>query len=219
MSSVWFIRHGESRGNAGHRTATPTSTLLTAKGSSQAQFLRHCFTENIQPSLVVTSRYTRTKQTAEPILRMFPETPVEEWPLHEFICLSPSKFMNSTMAERRPAVRNYWESADPDYVDGPDAESFISFIGRIQQALDELRMRRLTLTVVFSHGFVMRAIAWLLLTRPTVIDSDQMARYWSFFQAVDVPNASILRVDLDDPFGPRLGEFDVAHLPLELVST
>ena len=219
MSSVWFIRHGESRGNAGHRTATPTSTLLTAKGSSQAQFLGHCFDEDIEPSLVVTSRYTRTKQTAEPILRMFPDTPVEEWPLHEFVCLSPSKYMNSTMAERRPAVQAYWENADPYYVDGPDAESFVEFIDRIQRSLDELRDRRMPLADVFSHGFVMRAIAWLLLTRPAVIDSEQMTKYWNFFQAVDVPNASILRVDLDDPFGARLGEFDVAHLPGELVST
>lgn len=219
MSSVWFIRHGESRGNAGHRTATPTGTLLTAKGSDQARFLRHCFEENTSPSLIVTSHYTRTKQTAEPILHMFPQTVVEEWPLHEFVCLSPAKFNNSTMAERKPAVRAYWENADPHYVDGPDAESFLDFIGRIQTALDQLRYRRLPLAVVFSHGFVMRAIAWLLLTKPNVIDSDQMAKYWNFFQAVDVPNASILRVDLDDPFGARLSEFDVAHLPGELVST
>ena len=133
-----------------------------------------------------------------------------------FFCLLD---LRSRSAERKPAVRAYWENADPHYIDGPDAESFLDFIGRIQKSLDRLRDRQLPLTVVFSHGFVMRAIAWMLLQKPNVIDSQQMSKYWSFFQGVDVPNASILRVSLDDPFGARLSDFDVAHLPGELHST
>src|SRR5437660_3505458 len=102
MRTVWFIRHGESEGNAGLPTTEPVSIKLTKKGLEQAQNIAAMFEE--PPSLIVTSSYIRTKQTAWPTIKSFPETPQEEWPVHEFTYLSLAYRQYSTIQQRQPLV-------------------------------------------------------------------------------------------------------------------
>ncbi len=216
MTVAWFIRHGESRANAGQRTPTPSVAQLTPRGQSQAALLPDCFAGGLEPSLLVTTPYVRTAQTAAPTGERFPRISREEWPLHEFAFLSPVRFYNSTVAERRPALQDYWQRADPEYVDGEGAESFASFIDRVRVGLAEIQARQLPFVVIFSHGFVIRAVAWLLLSGASRIGTNEMRCYWRYFRAVQVPNAAILKLRFPGPGAVQVGPLVTSHLPAEL---
>ena len=217
-NEIWFIRHGESRGNAGFRTATPGATALTELGHEQSARIAAVIAEAPSPELVVTSSYLRTKQTAAPTLAHLPHVAHEEWPLHEFTFLDPARFYNTNMAERRPAAVAYWERSDPSYRDGPGAESFADFLGRIDAGIDEILRRDVPFTLIFSHGFVIRAVMWRLLSPPPAIDTDAMKRYWRFFRAVDVPNASIFKLTLQGSAAVQMTPPLVDHLTPVMVT-
>lgn len=220
LRTVWYIRHGESRGNAGLRTATPDGTELTERGRRQAEHIADYIAgAPLSPDLVITSSYVRTKQTAAATLARFSAANHEEWNLHEFTFLEPSDYFNSTMAERRPAVARYWERADPAYRDGPNAESFQDFMTRVQSGLEDVRRRREQFTTIFSHGFVIRAVLWLLLNRPVSLTSEHMHSYWRFFRSVSVPNASVVKLYLPDDGETLLAPPTVTYLPDDLRTT
>ena len=58
---------------------------LTELGWRQAREVAASWTQ--VPSLLVTSAYLRTRQTAQPTLARFPHVPVEAWPIEEFTYL------------------------------------------------------------------------------------------------------------------------------------
>jgi broad specificity phosphatase PhoE len=71
-----FIRHGESTGNAGVPCHDLATIELTERGQEQARAVAASWTE--APALIVTSPYTRTRQTAAPTIARFPGVPVED---------------------------------------------------------------------------------------------------------------------------------------------
>src|SRR5882757_2285534 len=96
---VWFIRHSESVANAGARTREAPTYPLSELGSRQAEQLAAAL--NAEPDLIVVSPYVRARQTAEPTIRRFPNTRVEEWPVHEVQYLAPALCVDTTQEERR----------------------------------------------------------------------------------------------------------------------
>src|SRR2546423_287087 len=120
--TVWFIRHAQSEANSELPTNQPSEIRLTPLGKAQAQHLAQCFVES--PFLIVTSPFSRTKETAEPTCQRFPTVRCEEWPIEEFTYLEPSRYVGTTAVQRRPMVQAYWDRSDPFYVDGRGAESF-----------------------------------------------------------------------------------------------
>src|SRR5262245_37165828 len=91
---VWLIRHGESVGNAGLATSEPATIPLTRKGIEQTLRLVDSFRQT--PSLIVTSPYIRTQQSAEPTIRRFPMVPREQWEVQEFTYLTPARYKDTT---------------------------------------------------------------------------------------------------------------------------
>ena len=77
-----FIRHGQSTGNAGVPCDDLGAIELTELGQEQAREVASSWTQ--APALIVTSPYTRTRQTAAPTIARFPGVPVEVWPIEEF---------------------------------------------------------------------------------------------------------------------------------------
>jgi broad specificity phosphatase PhoE len=143
-SVTWLVRHGQSTSNAG-LPATGTSNVdLTDLGRRQAQELAARVTR--PPDLLIASSFIRSQATAEPIRARWPEVRYETWPIHELTYLSPARCVGTTAATRRPWVDDYWARCDPDYLDGPDAESFRSFM----QRLGDFHRRLLD----FESGFV-----------------------------------------------------------------
>jgi hypothetical protein len=70
-----FIRHGESTGNAGVPCHDLATIELTERGHEQARAVAASWTQ--APALIVTSPYTRTRQTAAPTIARFSGVPVE----------------------------------------------------------------------------------------------------------------------------------------------
>ncbi|CAM5569157.1 hypothetical protein SSCI18S_05901 [Sphingobium scionense] len=84
-----FIRPGESTGNAGVPCHDLATIALTERDHEQARAITANWVE--APALIVTSPYTRTRQTAAPTIARFPDAPVKTWPIEEFTYLQPAR--------------------------------------------------------------------------------------------------------------------------------
>jgi broad specificity phosphatase PhoE len=81
---------------------------LTERGHEQARAVAASWTQ--APALIVTSPYTRTRQTAAPTIARFPGVPVEVWPIEEFTYLQPARWNGTRSAERMPHLERYWRT-------------------------------------------------------------------------------------------------------------
>lgn len=196
MKTVWWIRHAESANNVGAITESPASAELTPKGFEQAKQLALCF--ECAPALIVTSSYIRTKQTAQPTLDQFPATPCHVWAVHEYIYLSPARYANTTIDQRRPMAAAFWEKGDPEGVEGVGAESFAMLIARAKAAMARVKATPEEFVAIFSHGMFMKAVIWTLLLNDPPISADAMKRYRSFHYGFDLPNAGIIEMQFHD---------------------
>lgn len=195
MRTVWFIRHGESEGNAGLPTTDPASIRLTKKGLEQAHNIAAMFEE--PPSLIVTSSYIRTKQTAWPTIKSFPGTPQEEWPVHEFTYLSLANRQYSTVQQRRPLVQQFWHRNDPFYVAGEGAESFVQFMQRVRDILERICKQESDFIAIFSHEQFIRGIMWSLLL-DTAEQLCSPVNFRKFLTAFAMPNGAIWKVEFHE---------------------
>lgn len=197
LRSVWWVRHGESVGNAGERTRDPGSYSLTARGFAQATAFATRL--DLEPQLIVVSPYVRARQTAAPTIARFSNAQVEEWPIQEITFLAPARCLDTTQVERRFMARDFWAKCDPQYTDGDGAESFAQTVARASSAITSLSSRTEELTLVFSHGVFMRIMHWIALTRRPVIDAEAMRLCYEFVRGWDVPNCGVLPM----LFGPN----------------
>ena len=148
-----FVRHGQSTGNAGTPCHDLASIELTELGWKQAREVARAWTET--PTLIVTSPYLRTRQTAEATIQRYPDVPVEVWPMEEFTYLQPSRWNGTRSAERMPHLERYWADADPDpdWCDSKGAESFAALLHRAEAAPARLAaLPSSSLVYVFSHS-------------------------------------------------------------------
>ena len=171
-----FIRHGQSTGNAGVPCSDLALIELTELGWQQARDVAHGWTE--PPSLIVTSPYLRTQQTAAPTLEWFPKVPVEVWPIQEFTYLQPSRWNGTRTEERLPHIIRYWKHADPAFCDGEGAESFSDLLGRAQASLERLEsLPSDALVYLFSHGQFIQAVQ-SLVTDVELNAQEKIRKFW-----------------------------------------
>ncbi|WP_454901632.1 histidine phosphatase family protein [Variovorax gossypii] len=189
---VIFVRHGESTGNAGAAAADHSAMALTALGRAQAATLAHSW--HARPDLIATSAFLRTRLTAEPTIARFPGVPVKVLPMEEFTYLEPSRWNGTLRIERVPHIEAFWRTADPTYRDGPGAESFEDFLGRVDQTLSMLQaLTPQSLVYAFSHGQFMQAVR-LVLSHPQWTARQVMASFWSFNAGNPICNGELLEV-------------------------
>ena len=182
-----FIRHGESTGNAGIPCHDLATIELTERGQEQAHHVAASWTE--APALIVTSPYTRTRQTAAPTIARFPDTPVEVWPIEEFTYLQPARWNGTRSAERMPHLEHYWSEADPTYCDGEGAESFGALLARCEAALTRLAaMPAGSLAYVFGHGQFIQA-ARAIVADAHLDDRGKMLGFWHKGEPPAISNA------------------------------
>ena len=214
MPTIWFIRHGESEGNAGHATENPATIGLTPKGFGQAQDIAESFQQ--PPDLIITSRYKRTQQTAEPTIDLFPPSvPCQEWDVEEFTYLALKGM--TTFQQRSPLVEDFWERLDLDGNNGEGTESFIQFINRVQVMVYELRHIRKEFIAVFSHEQFIRAMIWLLMNNkieddPHLLNSDDMKSFRNALISSPIPNGAIIPIQLQPDGKTWIGQMRTSHL-------
>ena len=187
---VWFIRHAQSRANAGLATSHPIEISLTEKGHDQARAIPDKV--DSAPDLIVTSPFLRTLETAQPTLAKFPNAAHCEWPIQEFTFLSPERCRSTTTAERLPWVKEYWSRSDPDYNDGDGAESFRLFIERVRNAWKAVQDPALgDFILLFSHGQFMSALNWQLQNGWRDVGGESMREFHRFHRELPVANGAI----------------------------
>ena len=178
---VLLVRHGQSLANAGGKTVRPHPESAHSLGRTQAQN----FAEQLdcQPSLIAVSPFPRAQQTAEPIRQRFPNSPVEEWPIEEFTFLNTTLYHNTSEADRWPHVSDFWERADPAYIDGPGSESFTQFLDRAREAIRRLiALNPGGCVVLVTHGYFMQAFRLIVLF-PHATDAELMQTFCAFISS------------------------------------
>lgn len=214
MPTVWLIRHGVSQSNAGELTFNPNFTGLTRLGKEQAEYIAKAFSQ--APSLIITSKYIRTQQTAFPTIKRFQTAKHEQWgDIHEFTYLSCAHSSRMTLEQRRPMVETYWRRNDPLYNDGEGAESFVRFISRASGVVERLRYSQENFIAVFTHGYFMRAVWWLLHANLNKIDPASMREFHDLLEKLPVPNGAILPLELSHSGQFWAGDVFVSH-PLHM---
>jgi 2,3-bisphosphoglycerate-dependent phosphoglycerate mutase len=196
VTRVLLVRHGQSVANAGGKTTDHVFNPLTELGHAQAR--KFAGRLDCKPTLFVVSPFQRAQQTAEPLRSRFPDVPVEEWPIHEFTFLEPSRHSNTTEEDRQPYVRAYWEKRDPGFADGPSAESFTQFLDRAREAIRRLAEADLGgCVVVFTHGFFMQAFRLALLF-PNASDAELRSNFLRFHLVNFIQNTDSLEFEVRD---------------------
>jgi len=194
MNNIWLIRHGESHSNIGKKTMHPAMSSLTVTGSLQSENIADYI--DIQPDIIIHSPYIRTLQSAQPTINKFPGATVDEWPVQEFIYLPHEKYLNSTQSDREPAVDEYWKQCDSWQKNSDEAESFIEFFDRMDIIFQQLKHIN-GHAIVFTHGHVIRAMIWKIITGSLQKDKIGMEKYRSLRHALYIPNAVILKINMD----------------------
>jgi len=187
-----LIRHGESEGNAGLPTDSPGAIRLTARGYEQAEALARSV--QMPPDRIVVSPFLRTQQTAQALIGRWPEVLVETWEVHEFTYLNPHNYVGTTEAQRGGVARAYWDLLDPDWEDGGGAESFRAFIGRVDGMLARLALAPECWTLVFTHGYFIKAVELRLADRGAVVDASLMEQFRNLRGAGVIDNCHWLPV-------------------------
>ncbi|MFA5431682.1 MAG: histidine phosphatase family protein [Candidatus Paceibacterota bacterium] len=196
---VWFFRHGQSLANADKNYKANNFSIplvpLSELGLKQAEEVVTNF--NLVPDLIITSSYIRAKQTADHLIKKYPNIPQEEWEnIREFTYLSLDRCFDTTIGERKPFIDEYWERNDPLHFDGDGAESFVDFINRTRNAIEILKNRKEKFIVLFSHEFTISAVRYLLDKNPKEITSKEMREYREYFLANRIPNTGKVEIIL-----------------------
>ncbi len=192
MTLVWLIRHGESEANAGLPTDEQANIKITEKGHQQAKQVASFFSQ--QPSLIITSPFLRTKQTAQPTIDRFSSVPQAEWQVEEFNYLATARRKNTTLAERKPMAEEYWQRNDPFYVDGEGAESFAEMMSRVYSLQEQIRDFQDEFVAIFTHGMFMRAFLWSLIFNSVEATAKSMGEVRVSLDFFNIPNGAILNL-------------------------
>jgi broad specificity phosphatase PhoE len=155
---IWLVRHGQSASNAGLPAVGHDEVPLTALGQEQAREVARRVDR--QPDRLIVSPFLRAQETAAPIRERWPRTPCEVWPIQELTYLSPARCKGTTADVRRPWIEAYWRGCDPDYLDGPDAESFRAFMARLGDFDSRLSALDGDFAIAVGHGQFFRAYLW-----------------------------------------------------------
>jgi 2,3-bisphosphoglycerate-dependent phosphoglycerate mutase len=155
---TWLVRHGQSASNAGLPAVGHGEVPLTALGREQAREVARRVDR--QPDRLIVSSFLRAQETAAPIRERWPRTPCEVWPIQELTYLSPARCRGTTADVRRPWIETYWRGCDPDYLDGPDAESFRAFMARLGDFDSRLSALEGDFAIAVGHGQFFRAYLW-----------------------------------------------------------
>lgn len=159
MGKVFLIRHAESKSNVGGVFEHQNIITITDEGKKQAEKLSEILG---RPDRIICSRYIRTIETAEPLIKRFPESEIHLWTdTHEFQPLDSKRHIGILKEQNEDLHRLYWRRLDPLYNDGGNAESFKNFVERVSSSI--LKMRHLRgVNYIFTHRNFIRCALTLL---------------------------------------------------------
>jgi broad specificity phosphatase PhoE len=152
MGRLLLIRHGESEGNRDRVFTYTPEVPITPAGRVQARTTAEYVRERYEPSLLVSSPYTRARQTAEIIGDVLALPIAIEEDLRE---RSYGDYAGLSYETARPDFdpQAYWQWRPPG------GETLEEVAARVGRALDRIAARAGDAdAVVVSHGGVMMAL-------------------------------------------------------------
>ncbi len=196
MKNIYFVRHGETVSNAGGVATRNAEIPLTEQGKQQAQAVADWLIQHVNPiDDIFVSKFIRTHQTAQPLVALTDIQPTVINGIQEFNYIAFSRIDGISATERRKLSAHYWQTAEPDYIDGDsdsDAESFEQLQARMTQAINYLQALPAGNYVVYTHGLWLSALLWRLLGLPTH-DQASMQRFRQFEQAIRIHNGEVFQ--------------------------
>ena len=195
MTRLYFVRHGQSAANAGALTMEHATIPLTPLGLAQAEALAQHL--QVEPSRVLTSPFTRARDTAQPFCDKTGRQVEIHALLHEFETIDPALLEGMTGEQRRPIADAYWTRADPHERLGPRAETFAEFEGRVATFMDDLASLP-DRSVMFGHGMWMGLMAWKLLGL-SASDGQSMKAFRRFQLGLPISNGVVYVLDSAGP--------------------
>lgn len=154
---VYFVRHGQSEGNAGMAAFQAPSSPLSKKGLKQAELIARRVSK-LSFDALISSPFERAAKTAEVIARVTGKTP--EFSNLFFERLKPKSIDGKSHKDQvAVAVWREWERSL--YVSGvkvEDGEGFDDLAERSEKALEFLKKHPARSLVVVTHGYFLRTI-------------------------------------------------------------
>ncbi len=204
---IWFVRHGESVTNAGGDWPDEHSVPLTEKGHEQAFVVSNSLPE--EPSLIVTSPFTRTKETARPSIEKWPGVRHEEWPVQEYCSICKVTRGKLTEEEKQSLYNITWN--DPDYKDGISAESFNGMINRVENTIEKIYNQADRKIVIFSHGYFLSTLFYYMSNRDLSSISHSDVREYNRDRII--PNTAIVHYQFHPDRDTKLISVTTDHIP------
>jgi broad specificity phosphatase PhoE len=166
MKNIYFVRHGQSEGNA-LRVYQSASIPLSELGHEQAQQIASRF-NNISADLLISSPYVRAYETAEYISKIV-NLPIEENELfvekkRPSIQEEKSKELEELKAIDK-AIADNWEILDYRH---SDEENFADLRQRARECFEFLENRIEDNIVVVTHKNFLHCLVWYRLFGPKV---------------------------------------------------
>jgi broad specificity phosphatase PhoE len=205
---VYFVRHGETDLNRAHKHQSP-STPLSPKGREDilttAESLRA-----VNPSLIVSSEYTRALESARIIGSCTGLVPVTNGLFYEIE--RPSKFFNTSIFSIKTAwyvilsvcMRN---NATWRYEDAENATDVSTRARKALHYLESLSGTHESVVVVSHSVFINIMISYLCTTK--MLDIRNLAR--TFFQVDHMKNGGIIHVEYTQNAGMNTCTWHIVH--------
>lgn len=194
MSKIYLIRHGESLANAGGVTKNSQDIPLTDLGREQAKLVPPKLPQHIDE--IYYSTFCRTEETAKPTIEAHPEAKVQVWAdLHEFDYLKPEAYFNTTLEERQPIAKLYWQQGDPYLRNDPTVESFADLnarVHRVWQRLEKDYAGKDKVVVAFTHALFLKAF-FQVKNKPEATIEELMHTY---FECPVISNCEIFELSI-----------------------
>ncbi len=153
---VYFVRHGETVGNA-QQFHQDAHTPLTEIGIDQAHFVAHRFTK-IQIDGILSSDFQRAQQTAQIIADKL-DKPFETTPLLREIKrpteIEGKHIYDPSITKLKDLIRS--KQDDPNY-HYSDEENFFDLFKRVQKFIRLLNKRKEKSLLAVTHGVTLRSI-------------------------------------------------------------
>lgn len=185
MKKIYFVRHGESTGNAGTFRQGP-STPLSELGQKQAEFVARRF-KNISIDTIWVSTYERAKQTAEAINKILnKEIEISELLVER---IKPTKVEGKEKDDPealeidRLTEENFH---NPDFK-FEDGETFAEMKTRAMNVLQKCVDSTNENILIVTHGIFLRMLCACVILGEELTSH----QYWKFYQTLEVENTSV----------------------------
>jgi broad specificity phosphatase PhoE len=205
---VFFVRHGESESNVGPTHSGP-ATQLAKSGIRQAKTVAKRLSE-VDPDIIICSRYIRAMQTANVIAKELGKKVVYTSLLNEWRL--PSEIYGVKRGTKKEAeIFGALEKFDwnPDWRYS-DEETPFEVVKRAEKAIRYISSRKEKKLVVVSHAGFISSIIHYAIFGP---DAGAAAKFRRTFGLFHISNTGITELELEDGKVSRIVTLnDHAHL-------